>query len=207
MLGGDLAGAIEDKISRGEYFEEKLILDWFIQIAEALEEVHKKKIIHRDIKPSNIFLDKYSRVKLGDFGVSSEISSDSTKHAHTVIGTPHYMAPEQCVPSKDKGRIEYSFPVDVWALGVTLYETCALKRPFEGPTPYSIYKLIESAVYHPLPDHYSQPFKTLISKMLHKIPSKRITIHNLIRNFNFISNLLSILEKMIKLLYPKGKKK
>ena len=65
------------------------------------------------------------------------------------------MAPEQCAPSKDKGKIAYSFPVDVWALGVTVYETCALKTPFEGPTPYSIYKLIESAVYYSLPDLYS----------------------------------------------------
>ena len=84
------------------------------------------------------------------------------------------MAPEQCAPSKDKGKIAYSFPVDVWALGVTVYETCALKTPFEGPTPYSIYKLIESAVYHPLPDHYSHGLKTLISKMLHEYPPKQL---------------------------------
>ena len=50
MWGGDLAGAIEDKISRGEYYEDKLFLDWFIQIAEALEEVHKNSQRHEAIK-------------------------------------------------------------------------------------------------------------------------------------------------------------
>jgi serine/threonine protein kinase len=115
-------------------------------------------------------------VKLGDFGVWSEISSDSTKRAHIVIGAPHYMAPEQCVPSKDKGENRIQFPVDEWALGVTVYETCALKRPFEGSTPYSTYKLIQSAVCHPLPDHYSHGFKTLISKMLYEYPPKQLQL-------------------------------
>jgi len=70
-------------------------LQYFTQITLALHYIHAKKILHRDLKSANIFLNrKRTIVKLGDFGISKELSSRDI--ASTVIGTPHYLSPEIC---------------------------------------------------------------------------------------------------------------
>ena len=90
----------------------------------ALRYIHERKILHRDIKPANIFKTKSGIIKFGDFGVSKLLQSTLAK-ASTEIGTPLYLSPEIV-----KGE-KYDKPTDIWSLGVTLYEICALKRPFD----------------------------------------------------------------------------
>ncbi len=90
LLEGDLAYFIKKKAQKNETLDEKLILNWFLQLLLALEFVHRKKILHRDIKSSNIFLRSNGTVKLGDFGIS-KILDNTAEAAMTVVGTPYYM--------------------------------------------------------------------------------------------------------------------
>ncbi|MEP7126650.1 MAG: serine/threonine-protein kinase [Byssovorax sp.] len=108
---------------------------YVLQTAEALAEAHGRGIIHRDLKPSNLFISARANgspcVKVLDFGISKIIGApsadgDLTKE-HTVLGSPHYMSPEQMRSSRDvDGR------ADIWSLGVILYMALAAQRPFRG---------------------------------------------------------------------------
>jgi len=89
-----------------------------------LKYVHERKVLHRDIKPANVFKTKSGIIKFGDFGVSKLLSSTMAK-ASTEIGTPLYLSPEIVNGQK------YDAATDIWSLGVTLYELCTLKRPFD----------------------------------------------------------------------------
>lgn len=85
-----MAYFIKKRAQKQEFLDEKLILNWFLQLLLALEFVHRKKILHRDIKSSNIFLRSNGTVKLGDFGIS-KILENTNEAALTVVGTPYYM--------------------------------------------------------------------------------------------------------------------
>jgi len=92
---GDLAHTIKISKKENNYFKEEKILNWFVQILLAINDIHDKKILHRDIKSSNIFLTSNGTVKIGDFGISKLL--DNTQDcANTHIGTPYYMSPEVC---------------------------------------------------------------------------------------------------------------
>jgi NIMA (never in mitosis gene a)-related kinase len=92
--GGDLAARIKyqksDGGGRGVLCSESQVLDWFCQLALAVDWLHSRRVLHRDIKTSNIFLTERQILKLGDFGISKQLSSTCDK-ADTVIGTPYYM--------------------------------------------------------------------------------------------------------------------
>lgn len=79
-------------------------------------------VLHRDVKPQNVFLDHNNRVKLGDFGLSKEVTGHNL--ADTYVGTPFYMSPEIIA-----GRT-YNSKSDIWALGCVIYEMCAFEPPF-----------------------------------------------------------------------------
>ena len=100
-------------------------MQWFVQICLALEYIHRRKILHRDLKSQNIFLTKNNTIKLGDFGISTVLTS-MVDFALSVQGTPYYMSPEIC-QSKP-----YTYTSDVWSLGCILYELCTLQHAFSG---------------------------------------------------------------------------
>ena len=125
--GGDLGKEFEKHRKSKSYFEEDTLLNWIFQICFALQYSHEKNIIHRDIKPVNIFLMKDETVKLGDFGLSKQLSEYALFRTSTKnIGTLIYTAPEII-----KGE-EYSFPADIWSLGVTFCQLMSLNIPFKG---------------------------------------------------------------------------
>ena len=100
-----------------------MIIKYIHQIASALAHMHKKRIMHRDLKPANIFIDNNGDLKVGDLGLSRQLSSQ-TFEAFSRVGTPLYMSPEVL---QGKG---YDWKSDVWSLGCIAYELCMLRSPF-----------------------------------------------------------------------------
>ncbi len=112
-----------------------LIVDYLLQACDAIAEAHALGIVHRDLKPDNLFLaerrDGTHRVKVLDFGLSKLVPRAGAKRERAVtgeaqvMGTAHYMSPEQWVAAKDVGPA-----ADIWALGVILYEALTGESPF-----------------------------------------------------------------------------
>lgn len=105
-------------------------------VADALEAAHRCDLVHRDVKPTNILLDSQGQPRLTDFGIAKQLSTiDPTKPTTMIVGTPHYMSPEQAAPDRKDAsgqRIKIDGRSDVYSLGVVLYELLALQRPFDG---------------------------------------------------------------------------
>lgn len=116
--------SLQSQIKRGAITDHKHALRIALQVAGALECVHKQGIIHRDLKPANIQIDGYGKAKLVDFGIAKHAEWNRTQAGFTK-GTAYYMAPEQ-VLGKD-----VSFGVDIWAFGAVLFEILTGQRPFQ----------------------------------------------------------------------------
>lgn len=110
-------------------------VDYMLQACEAMAEAHAAGIIHRDLKPANLFLakqpDRRSIVKVLDFGISKAADPGSAQltRTATMMGSPHYMSPEQLSSSK-----HVDVRSDIWALGVVLYELVSAQRPYDAET-------------------------------------------------------------------------
>lgn len=96
---GDMAQLIKKCRAEKDFVAEDVIWKIFMQVLLALSECHTRKgdnkiILHRDLKPGNVFFDTGNNVKLGDFGLCRILSAES-QYAHTNVGTPYYMSPEQ----------------------------------------------------------------------------------------------------------------
>ena len=102
----------------------KIATYYFGSILLAIESLHEKNIIYRDIKPENSIITYKGKVILIDLGTCKRLSPDNSFRTATIIGTPHYMAPEVM---SGKG---YSFEVDFWSMGILLYEFVCGKLPF-----------------------------------------------------------------------------
>jgi eukaryotic-like serine/threonine-protein kinase len=133
LLSGRSLGTM---LASGEPLSQNRIIDIICQTLEALEAAHAVRIVHRDLKPDNIFVtssaDRCDFVKLLDFGISKVLEKDSVSALTStgmVLGTAYYLAPEQARGSK---RIDHR--VDIYAMGVILYEALTGVRPFEGDT-------------------------------------------------------------------------
>jgi NIMA (never in mitosis gene a)-related kinase len=116
-----------------------------------LKYVHERKIIHTDLKPENIFKTKSGIIKLGDFG-SSTVLQKTIGQAATDIDNPLYISPEIL-----KGE-NYDASTDIWSLGVTFYELCALKKCFDAKSYEDFEENIKNADYPKLPECYSKEF-------------------------------------------------
>eukprot|EP01022_Parablepharisma_sp_SALTPOND_P019674 TRINITY_DN3403_c0_g1_i1.p2 TRINITY_DN3403_c0_g1~~TRINITY_DN3403_c0_g1_i1.p2 ORF type:complete len:489 (-),score=57.36 TRINITY_DN3403_c0_g1_i1:179-1645(-) len=168
---GDLQKRI--KANKGKLFPESHILDWFFQICSAVKHVHSMKILHRDIKVQNIFLTKSGKCLLGDFGISRALT-ETRDYANTVIGTPYYLSPEII-----EGR-PYKYESDVWALGVLLYELCALRPPFDAPSMPALALKIVRGNYSSISPQFSRELKELLGELLQVDPSKRPSVEDIL---------------------------
>lgn len=122
-------GALDSILERGKGLPVMQVLQIGIQLANALDYAHSKGIYHRDVKPSNILQVGDGRtVKIADFGIAhmASMAEAEKTRAGTIIGTPHYMAPEQALGGKVDGR------ADLFSAGVVMYELLTGHRPFEA---------------------------------------------------------------------------
>ncbi|MDA8334607.1 MAG: PASTA domain-containing protein [Peptococcaceae bacterium] len=103
-----------------------------VQIAEALEHAHENHIVHRDVKPHNILITRLGRAKLTDFGIAMEAQTGTVVNSGTVMGSVHYLSPEQA-----RGEVAGP-PSDIYSLGVVLYEMLSGAVPFTAETPVGV---------------------------------------------------------------------
>uniref|UniRef100_A0A1D2A7B3 non-specific serine/threonine protein kinase n=2 Tax=Auxenochlorella protothecoides TaxID=3075 RepID=A0A1D2A7B3_AUXPR len=159
---GELFQILEDDRS----LSEGVVRDVARQLVAALHYLHSHRIIHRDMKPQNILLSAAGTVKLCDFGFARSLSAH-TLMVTSVKGTPLYMAPE-LVQERP-----YNHTVDLWSLGVILYELYVGQPPFYTT---SIYTLIKQIVREPVryPSSMSPDFKSFLKGLLEKQPSRRL---------------------------------
>ncbi|MBN1807088.1 MAG: protein kinase [Sedimentisphaerales bacterium] len=133
------------------------------EIAKGLSYLHECGIVHRDLKPSNIFYEN-GYVKVGDYGLTKSISA-SRHSGHTItVGTVHYMAPEIGAGSYDRS-------IDIYALGILLYEMLTGKVPYVGSSPAEI--LMKHMTGSPDLENIKEPFASVIKKALSKEPADR----------------------------------
>jgi serine/threonine protein kinase len=128
--------SLEDKLSKGRLPvpQVRRVLQ---EAALALGHAHRRHIVHRDVKPANIMLDEEGRVVLTDFGISKAVKA-TTQITGTgaIIGTPHYMSPEQAKGRKVDGR------TDQYALAIVGYRALTGKLPFEGDAHSILYQQV-----------------------------------------------------------------
>jgi serine/threonine protein kinase/formylglycine-generating enzyme required for sulfatase activity len=104
------------------------------RIAMALAAAHGAGIVHRDVKPANILLQPDGSPKLVDFGIAREEKAESLTRTDEIVGTVHYMSPEQAKLE----AIEVDHRTDVYSLGVVLYELLTHQRPYHGGTAFEV---------------------------------------------------------------------
>ncbi|MBX3211298.1 MAG: serine/threonine protein kinase [Labilithrix sp.] len=180
-----LEGIDLEKLSERGPLALELAADCVLQAAEALAEAHVAGIVHRDVKPSNLFLtertDGSVLLKVLDFGISKlapERGGDPSLTAtQAVIGSPAYMAPEQIRTSK-----YVTAKVDVWALGVVLFELLTTKLPFEGDTVGSVLAAVTMLPPASLRAHrpdLPERVEAAVLACLEKDPAARATLGDL----------------------------
>ena len=160
------------------------ILDMLTLVASGLTYAHERHVLHRDIKPSNILVDSAHRAYITDFGLARMTqASQSTLSQDMLMGTPHYMSPEQAKGTDDLGPA-----TDIYSLGVILYEFAVGQVPFSSNTPYAI---VHDHIYTALPrprdlnPDVSLEVESILVRSLAKSPADRYpTAVEMVNAFN-----------------------
>ncbi|MFC0682788.1 protein kinase [Lysobacter korlensis] len=143
------------------------VLDIVTQTASALQAAHAAGLVHRDIKPENLLFTPEGRVKITDFGIARLADQVPLTQAGQVMGTVHYVSPEQV-----SGRTA-SPATDIYSLGVVAYEALAGRRPFTGESQIAIALAQVNDIPPDLPAHVPEAVRGLVRSCLAKSPSDR----------------------------------
>jgi serine/threonine-protein kinase 11 len=174
---GSLAGYID----RGQPLSPDAVFSILRQIIEAVRYLHGLGFVHHDIKPSNILLHANGVALLGDFGIGCTFHS-----AGMVMGSPAYQAPEALrddsgseIDSDGDLPAEYPQKEDIWALGVTLYQSLFMRLPYDGT---NLFEVVHSIWTHPLllPDGTDPELAKLFAGMLCTDPESRYGIEDVL---------------------------
>ena len=199
------AGSIADVMKYTDRtLTEKHIQSVMRDALHGLNYLHKRLAIHRDIKAGNLLLNRQGTVKLGDFGVSANLS-DAVRKRNTVIGTPYWMAPEIIQ------EVGYNTSADIWSLGITAIECADGKPPYHHIHPMRAIFMIPNKPSPTCkdPSKFSTLCNNFILRCLEKNPDKRPTAEHLL-NDDFIKSSpdSTILLELVQLsLELKSKKK
>ncbi|MBM7855749.1 serine/threonine-protein kinase [Desulfohalotomaculum tongense] len=140
------------------------------QICDALQHAHENNIVHRDVKPHNILITGDQRVKLTDFGIALEASTGTITSTETIVGSVHYISPEQA-----KG-ITPGPQSDIYSLGVVLYEMLTGQLPFKGDGPVAVaLKHVQEQPKLPseINPEISKDLERVVMKAMEKDPQNR----------------------------------
>jgi len=154
-----------------------LVVEYGIQIADAISHAHENDVIHRDLKSGNVMLNRDGQIKLLDFGLSkiqrrSELPSslqnpDTKDSSDTIVGTPPYWAPEVLKHRPSDTRS------DIWSFGVLLYEMASGQMPFKGATMIELGSSILRNSPLPLPEHVPESLSRITYRCLRKEMGQR----------------------------------
>lgn len=169
-IGGSVLDVM--KMCKLEALNEPLLKGVIASLLVALDFLHSHRVIHRDIKASNLVLTVGGRIKVIDFGVSTELK-EGEECKNTVIGSPYWMAPEVIEGS------DYNEKADVWSLGMTIIELCEPKHPMFSIHPVSVlFKIVTADPprlrkrFHP---DFSPGVDDFFSKCMQKDPADRMS--------------------------------
>jgi serine/threonine-protein kinase len=137
------------------------------QAALALGIAHEARVVHRDVKPANMILRPDGLVKLTDFGIARALGSAGHTRIGELLGTPHYLSPEQALGEPASGAS------DLYALGVVAHEMITGRRPFNAETPIAIALAHVHEQPPPLPDGLPENLAHVIEELLAKNPDDR----------------------------------
>ncbi|HET9257702.1 MAG TPA: serine/threonine-protein kinase, partial [Pseudonocardiaceae bacterium] len=158
---------LDAALSRHSRLSTEQTLDILEQAGHALQAAHERGLVHRDIKPANILITPVGVVKLTDFGIARAIDAAPVTAHGMVIGTAHYIAPEQAA-GQETGPAG-----DVYSLGVVGYECLAGRRPFTGDNALSVAMMHIRNPPPPLPPDVPARARKLIETALVKDPRER----------------------------------
>ena len=174
--------------SRGQLFtllkkntklDQKMTAQFLRETISAVKYLHEHDIIHRDIKPENILLDQNYRVKLSDFGWSNFCKKNEKRK--TFCGTPEYLSPEMV------NKSPHDYRVDIWSLGVLLFECLAGYPPFTGQTEAELLRNIKQLKIH-WPIDFPPLAKNLVTKILKANPEERPSLDEILKHSWFNHN-------------------
>ncbi|XP_073971338.1 serine/threonine-protein kinase 32B isoform X2 [Rhodnius prolixus] len=194
LLGGDLRYHLSQEVN----FTEDTVFLYACELGLALDYLQSHYIVHRDIKPDNILLDEEGHAHITDFNIAALLPDGQL--ATSMSGTKPYIAPEVfgCAMDECAG---YTFAVDWWSLGVTLYELLAKTRPYDIHSATSmsqIKSLFNNHVHYPA--KWSTSVVDLLTKLLCVAPGARMSTLEELKQVRCLKklNFASIMEKQIK---------
>lgn len=163
FIGGE---SLRDRIDRySQHADTEDAITLFAQLAAGVAYLHDQGIVHRDLKPANVFIDN-GLVKIGDYGLSKYISASRRGGQTESVGTFHYMAPEI-------GRGEYGKEIDIYSLGIILYEMLTGYVPFDGESSQEI--ILKHLTADPDVSMLPEPFASTIRRALAKNAALRFS--------------------------------
>ncbi|XP_055722896.1 serine/threonine-protein kinase PLK3-like [Salvelinus fontinalis] len=144
------------------------------QIISGMKYLHNRGILHRDLKLGNFFVNENMELRLGDFGLAAKLETVELRKK-TICGTPNYLAPEVL------NRQGHGTESDIWSLGCVMYTLMCGNPPFETLDLKETYKCIKEVKYN-LPSTLSPAAQKLISGILQKNPSDRLTLDQILNH-------------------------